>query len=317
MFSTTKKIKRSLSFFLSISVASSCYSAVIGISQIIDHPALNITRRGIEDAIHKQPDTQIIFENAQGNITTSSLIAQKFVGQKVDVIVAIGTPSAQAALNAVKGTTIPVVFATITDPQGAHLLKNLQEPEGQITGSSNFTNIQPQIDLFKKLTPQLKKLGMIYNPSEVNGTIMVEKTRAAVAKDGIEVIAVTASNTREVADAARNLVGKVDAYFISNDSTALSAFEAIVKAATDANLPVYVSDVDIVARGAIAALGPNQYYVGASAGETVLKLLNGQTVKDTPVTFPTDNELYINLTQAEKIGMKIPAELSEKAVKKL
>jgi putative ABC transport system substrate-binding protein len=312
-YGSFKLFKFVLSFLLIIFIAKTSFSVTIGISQIVAHPALDMTRQGILDTLARRKDVHILVENAQGNITTAAQIAQKFVGQQVDVVIAIGTTAAQMAMNAVKGTSIPVIFATVTDPQEAHLVHNLQQPEGQVTGSSNFTALRPQLCLFKTILPQLKRLGMIYNPSELNGTVMVKKTATIAQELGIEVVTATSHTSQEVASATRRLANQVDAFFISNDNTALSAFNAIVRNATEAGLPVFVSDTALVEQGAIAALGPNQYEVGVAAGEIVLKWLEGTPIKELPVTYPRQNELYLNQTQASQIHLQLSPEVLKKA----
>ena len=290
-------------------------AVVIGLSQFINHPALDSTTQGVLDVLKSQPELTANVQNAQGNTVIAVQIAQNFVGQRVQCIVAVGTTSAQTAANMIKGTAIPLVFATVTDPVGAKLVSNEKQPEGQITGSSNFTPIEPQLAIFQKILPNLKNLGMIYNPSELNGTTMVKETAKAAKSLGIVIRSAGVSSSRDVGNALQSLLGKVDAFFISNDNTALSAFDIIVKMATEHKIPVFVSDTDLVAQGAIAAIGPNQYLVGQAAGQMVLQILNGVSVKDIPVFYPTNSDLYINARQAKIIGMSLSQEIKELAVK--
>ena len=287
----------------------------VGISQFVSHPALDATTQGVIDILKSQPVIKINLQNAQGNTVLASQIAQKFVGDKVSCIVAIGTTSAQTAATIAKGTTIPIVFATVTDPQNAKLVDNLQAPEGQITGSSNFTPLAPQLTLFKEIQPHLKILGMIYNPGELNGTTMVERTKNAGVDLGITVIGAGATSSRDVGNAVQSLLNKVDALFISNDNTALSAFNIIVKMATEHSIPVFVSDTDLVSQGAIAAIGPNQYEIGQAAGRLVLQIMKGVAIKDLPIYYPTSSNLYLNKTQAQAIHLNIADDLTQKAHK--
>ena len=238
------------------------------------------------------------------------------IGQPVDVMVAIGTSVAKTALSAANRTKIPIVFASITDPKGSELLQNLKIPEGQVTGSCNMTPLLPQIQLFQKIVPQLKRLGMIYNPGESNAVMMVNDVQKLANTLDIHVVLATATSSSQVMIAAQSLVGQVDAIFISNDNTALSAFESLVQVTTLAKIPLFVSDVDMVEKGALAALGPNQYQVGVDAGRTILKLLDGVLVSKCPVTYPQEVELYINCTQAVKIDVQIPQDLVNQAVQK-
>ena len=109
----------------------------IGVIQTIEHPALDKTRQGIREELADQgfkENLQWDWESAQMNQALATQIAQKFVGQEVDLIVAIGTLAAQSALSATRTSDIPVIFASVTDPKSAKLM-------GNIAGVSNFVPV--------------------------------------------------------------------------------------------------------------------------------------------------------------------------------
>ena len=140
----------------------------IGVIQVIEHPALDQTRKGIIETLTNKDylttkNTKIIYESAQGNPALASQIIQKFVGNKVDIILAVGTMVAQSAKQATQGTKIPVVFATVTDPIAAKLVDTMELPGGNITGVSNYISVSKQFSFFRKLLPNLKNLGTVYN----------------------------------------------------------------------------------------------------------------------------------------------------------
>jgi len=109
----------------------------IFILQIVDHPALNATRKGIEDEL-KEAGFTAQYEVAQGNPSLSAQIAQKFVGKKPDILIGIGTTAAQSLSAARRAHPIPIVFSSVTDPKLAGLVEDLSHPENNITGVSNF-----------------------------------------------------------------------------------------------------------------------------------------------------------------------------------
>ena len=288
----------------------------IAICQIIDHSALDATRQGIVDQLEesgfKNGETaEIIYENAQGNVVTSSQIAQRFASISADVVVAISTPSAQSAMAHVKNT--PIVFASVSDPVEAKLVTSLEHPEGLITGVSNSVAFDMQLSLMLELLPSLKVFGVVYNPGEANSMALLKKMKEVAAERNIEVVESAASKTSEVAGATQSLANKVDAIFINNDNTALAAFESIVRVAEQASKPVFASDSDCVARGAVAVLGPNQYQVGRQAGQVAVQLLNGIPARLIPVSFPQDMELHVNLEAAKKANIQIPQEVIARA----
>ena len=294
----------------------------IGVIQVVEHPALDRTRQGVLDELLSQgykPEKtmQWLYESAQGNPTLATQIAQKLVGQNVKLIVAIGTMPAQAVAKATKrgaDGNIPVVFASVTDPLEAKLIPNLKAPGDNVSGVSNFVEVNQQFDLFKKIIPSLKNIGIIYNPGEANSVSLVELMQKAAQLKDLNLVLMPASKTSEVSAAAQGLIGKVDAIFINNDNTALSAFDAIFKVALERKIPVFSSDTDMLAKGALAALGPDQYQIGRQAGRMVVKILRGQAAPATiSVEFPQIVELCLNLKVAEQLMISVPKDLIKEA----
>ncbi|WP_051908822.1 ABC transporter substrate-binding protein [Candidatus Odyssella acanthamoebae] len=279
----------------------------IGIIQVIEHPALDATRLGLIDTFQKtQPDLKVTWRSAQGNMTTAIQVAQAFVGQKVDVIVALGTTPAQAAVKACQETNIPVIFASVTDPESAGL-------KGKATGISNFVDVDQQIKSIQHLLPSLKKLGIIYNPGEANSEKLLVLTRQACQHKGLTLECAVALKTADVLVAAKKLAGKVDAIFINNDNTALAAFPSIVGVADATRLPVFASDADLIKTGALAVLGPDQYQIGVQTAKMVQKIINEEADLQTlSIEYPDSVDLYINKEKVNFLGLTIESVLSNK-----
>lgn len=290
----------------------------VAITQIVEHPALDATRKGILDELEAHryivgENLNLIFDSAQGDIVVANQIAQRFSGIKPNAIVALGTPAAQAIVSEFQGKDTPIIFASVTDPLSSRLVADIKKPEGNITGLSNWVEVTPQLEVFQKIVPNLKKLGVIYNLSETNSVSMLKEIEKSADTLGIEVIHVPANNTSEVSTAAYRLVREVDAIFISNDNTALSAFESIVKIATMNEVPVFVSDTDMLDRGAAAALGPNQYKLGRQAGKMLIRVLEGTAPSQIPVEFPSKTELHLNLKALASIRLAVPEDVMKEA----
>ncbi len=297
ILSQTFKIAACLLFILSLVSLSSSQSAPVKVSilQIIDHPALNINREGILEELkalgYKEGDTLTVdFQSAQGNPTLSSQIAQKFASNNPDIIVAIGTSAAQAVMAATKDKKIPVVFTAVTDPLSSKLVTDLKAPTGNVTGVSDFIAVESQFALFKRLLPTIKTLGIVYNPGEENSTALNEMMEKAAKTFGWKLEMATANKTNDVFAATQSLCGKVDAVFINNDNTALSAFKSVVKATRACNIPAFVSDIDIVDQGALAALGPDQRALGHQTARMVDFILKNPKAPLPAVGFPEKTE---------------------------
>lgn len=307
------------------------YSSNILILKIIDHPALDQTEKGIIDAlkkesIHDGQNASIRIESAQGNAVLASQIAGQFslsakpiaeekykkLGldpskKKPHVCIAIGTVAAQSFLRYIDENGLNVVFSSVTDPLGAKLVKSLKSPGRKISGVSNFVELEPQILLFKKLQPKLKKMGFLYNPGESNSVAILKRLVKICEKHEITLVEQTITNTASVSQETTKLGARVDAIFISNDNTALGAISQIIQIANKTKIPVYVSDTDAVSKGALAALGPNQYDVGFQTGLMVAKVIkNSLDLSKTAVEFPKKTELYINKKAANFLRIEIP-----------
>ncbi len=307
-------------FFFLLFYNSPLFSATVAINQLVLHPALDKTRQGIIDELTQNPPNtatplDIIFESAQGQLVLAAQIAQKFRAQDADIIVAIGTTAAQASHNAIKGSSVSVVFSSVTDPLEARLLKNIHQPEGQVTGTSNFIPVTKQLLFMKEILPDLKSLGILYNPGEANSASLIKKLKKEATALNINIVEATALKTSDVSQAARWLVSKTQAIFITNDNTALAAFESISKIATVSKTPLFVSDTDMVEKGALAALGPDQYLLGRQTGRMVRRLLEGSPVKTVPVEFPKDTGIILNQKIASKIGFTFKEKLRKSAQK--
>lgn len=276
----------------------------IAIIQTISHPALDNTYKGIIDKLENEgyvneKNIEIIFANAQGDAILSNQIANKFITKKPELLITIATLATQSAANATRNKNIPVVFSSVTDP--SPIIKN----NSNITGVSNFISLEPQLTLFKEILPNMKNLGFIYNPGEINSVKMLETLKIKAKEYNINIVPAIASKTTEVSTATTKLIGKVDAIFISNDNTALAAFSVITKISNKAKTPVFVSDIDMVEKGALAALGPNQYNIGALAAEMAISILKGNNPKNIKIIYPDKTDLSINKKMAETLGINI------------
>ena len=141
----------------------------------------------------------------------------------------------------------------MTDPVGAGLVADAAAPDANVTGVSDLLPIQPHLDLVKRVVPDIKTIGLLYNAGETNSVVLVEAEKAAAEAMGIEVIEATADKSSEVQAAAKSLVGRVDAISVLTDNTVVSALEAVVKVCRENGIPLIAGDTDSVKRGAITA----------------------------------------------------------------
>ena len=288
----------------------------VGITAIVDHPALNSARKGVEDelkALGWEPgkNIKITYQSAQGNAATAGQIARKFVGDKNDVIVAIATPSAQAAAAATK--SIPVVFAAVTDPVAAKLVKSWNASGTNVTGVSDRLPLAPQIDLLLKVKPGAKRVGYVYSPGEINSVTVLKELKAELGKRGMIVVEAAAPRTVDIPSATKSLAGKVDVIYTTTDNNVVSAYESLVRVAQESKLPLVASDTDSVKRGAIAALGMNYYDIGRQTGKMVDKILKGTNVSTIAPETGKKLSLVVSPEAAKKQGVTLSDALVKQA----
>ena len=317
-----KNFIRLIAIFLSLLSIAEGNDAIkkVYINQLVQHPALDMTTKGIIDGLAELGYTNgknldLKVENAQGDAVLANQIAARLVSLQPDVVVGNPTITAQSFVKYAKEGKIKLVFTSVTDPLGAKIVNKLTEPGGNVTGVSNFVDLEPQIELFKEIKPTIKKIGFLYNPGELNSITLVNRLKEICPRYGLELIEMTASKTSEVYQSAIKLSSLVDAIFISNDNMALSALRTIVKAADAQKIPVFVSDTDIVRDGALAALGPNQYEIGKQTARLIARILNGEDINKMNVEFPKGTELFLNQGTATKLGIVFSRELLAKADK--
>ncbi len=317
-------MKKTMIVVLSMLIGSSLMGVEplkkVYINQIVGHIAIDITVKGIIDGLAdkgyvKDKTVDIRVESAQGNAALAAQISSKFVSQGADVVVGVGTVSAQSCLKYALEGKANLVFSTVTDPVQAGLIEALEKPSPNISGVSNFVALEPQLELFKKIQPNLKTLGVLYNPGEPNSLSINKRLEKICESMGITLVLQSANKTADMPQAATKLAGRVDAIFISNDNTALAALQSIIEIAGKAKIPVYLSDTDSVEMGALAALGPNQYQVGVQTGKIIARRLKGEDLGSIPIEFPDKTELYLNKDAAGKIGIEFPQDILDKASK--
>ena len=286
------------------------------VTAIVEHPALDAIRDGVKDELKAEgfdagKNLKWEYQSAQGNTGTAAQIARKFVGDNPDAIVAIATPSAQAVVAATK--TIPVVYSAVTDPVAAQLVKDWKASGTNVTGISDLLELSKQIELIKRVVPNAKRIGMVYNPGEANSTVVVQAMKELLSKSGMKLVEAAAPRSVDVGSAAKSLIGKVDVIYTNTDNNVVSAYEALVKVGNDAKIPLIASDTDSVKRGAIAALGVNYYDLGRQTGKVVVRILKGEKPGNIPSATSTKLELFVNTTAAQKQGVTLSSELLQSA----
>lgn len=284
-------------------------TAKVAVSQIVEHPALDATRQGLLDGLKAKgyeegKNLEFDYKTAQGNPAIAVQIARQFVGENPDVLVGIATPTAQALVSATK--TIPIVFTAVTDPVGAKLVKQLEQPGKNVTGLSDLSPVEQHVELIKEILPNVKSIGVVYNPGEANAVSLMELLKLSAAKHGIKLVEATALKSADVQSATQAIAEKSDVIYALIDNTVASAIEGMIVAANQAKTPVFGAATSYVERGAIASLGFDYYQIGVQTADYVAAILEGKEPGSLDVQVAKGSDLVINKTAAEQLGITIP-----------
>lgn len=284
---------------------------IIAITQIIDHPSANAVREGIKKSLEDQgyidgKTIKWLYKNPQGNSATNIQIAQQFVSLKPSIMIAISTPSAQALVSSARNHSIPIVFAAVTDPINAGIVKDLKKPGGLVTGVSDFPLIERQVKLIKKMLPNAKVIGGLYNQGEINSVKQFRLFEELAKKEGYEVISVAAMKTSDVHAAALSLIKKVDAFYITLDNTVLSAMDILIKLQFDFKKPIFTSETDSVFQGALATAGAHLFDIGKAAGKMIARILQGEKPGIISVETAKVSHVTVNMKTLNNFKLKLP-----------
>ena len=288
----------------------------VGILQLMEHPSLNTIRESIIEGLADEGYTdgenlEIDYKNGQNDMTNMKTIAQAFVADKCDVIVAIATPAAQAVLS--ETTEIPIIFAAVTDPVDAELVDSLENPGGNVSGTSDEVSAEAIMELAKQITPGFKTIGALYSAGEDNSDSVVKGLKEYAAANGYEVVESTVTNTSEVQQAAQYLADKVDVVYSPIDNTVASSMAVATEIFNNAKIPFYVSADSMVQDGGLATYGIDYTVLGKETAKMVAQILGGADVSTMAVVKMSDMNIYVNTKTADAIGVEIPQSILEKA----
>lgn len=245
--------------------------------------------------------------NAQNDSSLINQIVDKLSTEKPNLIYALGTPIAQAIQKRIPDVLL--VQGAVTDPVAAGLAKSWQGSGRNYVATTDLPPISIQVKLIKELTPSVKKLGVIYNPGEVNSVAVISRLRQYIKENVIDLRMVERpiSNTSEVARAIQSLWGNADAIYLPPDNTAHAAIAVIGKFSREKKLPFYTTVSSGLGEGALATLSLDFITLGQESAKLALRVLSGEDPGKIPI-LPNENPIIsINGKLAKEYSINIDA----------
>lgn len=318
-----KKIQLFLALIIAIAMLGACSAdkvdqtsdetVAIGVIQLAPHIALDSGYEGFVDALAERgyiegENLTLDYNNAQGDPSNATTIAQKIVNSKPNLIFAIATQAAQAAAN--QTSEIPIVITAVTDPAQSGLVKSNEKPETNVTGSSDLTPVKEQMELISKLMPEAKSVGVIFNSSEDNSVIQAKMAEEALNELGLEYVELTVSKTDEITAVTQSAMGKVDVLYTPTDNLVSANMTAVTNVTTPAGVPVVCGEVAMLEGGGLLTLGLDYYELGKQAGFMAADILEGKSLPaDMPIQTQENLVFDVNEELAEELGISIPEDM--------
>lgn len=291
----------------------------IGIIQLAEHVALDSAREGFLDALKDKgyvagDKISVDYQNAQGDQSNLSTISDRFISNKVDLILAIATSAAQAIAG--KTDKISILGTAVTDYEVAKLVESNEAPGKNVSGTTDMNPIKEQIDLLVKLVPNARKVGVLYTSSEDNSIVQAAIAKKVIEELGLTYVEVTVTNSNEVQQATQSIVEKCDAIYIPTDNTFATAIPVVHGVTSVSKTPVICGEAGMVKSGGLATLGISYYDLGYQTGLMAVKIFDeGAKPATMSIEFADKFDYAINGTVAEEIGVEIPADLLKYVIK--
>jgi len=287
----------------------------VGIIKMMDHTALNDAEEGFVAALRDNglvdgENLIVDYKNANADSNNYTTIADQFVMDKKDLVLAIATPAAQAM--AAKTADIPILATAVTSFTEAGLVDSDEAPGGNVSGTTDMNPIAEQLDLMFRLCPDTATVGFLYCTSEDNSRLQVAIAKEILDEKGIAYVERTVSNQNEVQQATASIVTECDAVYVPTDNTFSASMPLVQEISVEAGIPVICGENGMAESGGLASLGLTYYDLGYQTGLMAVEILqNGADISTMPVTGASNFEYYINGPVAEALGLEIPADLQE------
>ena len=300
--------------FLVVCILCICMSAMaedtytVGVSQLVQHVALDAATQGFQDALTEKLGDAVKFDvqNASGDSNTCSTIVNTFISNGVDLIMANATPALQAAVAATGD--IPILGTSVTDYATALDIDDWSGATGMnVSGTSDLAPLDEQAAMLQELFPDAKNVGLLYCSAEPNSKYQIDVIKGYLEEMGYTCTEFTFADSNDVASVTQNACDNSDVLYIPTDNTAASCTEAIRNVVEPAGIPVIAGEEGLCAGCGVATLSISYYDLGYTTGEMAYEVLvNGADVATMEVRFAPNVVKEYNAEMCELLGVEVP-----------
>ncbi len=280
--------------------------------------------RGMIDSLHDHGyvegrTMQLQRFNAENDLPTANSMAHELTGGKFDYVFTVSTNCLQTVAKSNREGRVKHVFGVVADPVGAGVGINPKNPldhPKNMVGIGTLAPLGELLAIVKRMNPQLKRVGLPWNPSQSNSETYTKMARAAAPGLGISLMEGTVDSTPAVGEVVASLVGRgAEAILITGDLTVSIAADVVVAEATKGGVPVFSTQPDTAARGVLLALGGDFYQIGRETGDLAARVLGGENMSRIPIIYSLPMKLVMNrrVTPQLKSTWIFPADVLAKA----
>lgn len=290
--------------------AADAAAYVVGICQLVQHPALDSATQGFKDALVDKlgDDVSFIEQNASGDSATCATICGQLVSEEVDLILANATAALQAAAAATN--EIPILGTSITDYGTALGMSDFAGSSGtNISGTSDLAPLDGQAQMLNELFPDAKTVGLLYCSGEPNSKYQADVITPMLEELGYTVNAYTFADSNDVASVTASACSDCDVLYIPTDNTAASCTEAINNVAQPAGIPIVAGEEGICSGCGVASLSISYYDLGWATGEMAAEILvDGADVSTMDIRYAPNFTKKFNSDICSALGIEAPAD---------
>ena len=276
------------------------------------HPTVEGLKAGLREAgLAEGRDVTFDIRFTEGDAQATRAAAAALVKAGVDLIVTSQDGPTQAAKDATK--TVPIVFTLVGDPVASGLVRNLAEPDANVTGVSSLQTelTAKRLEVLKTLVPGLRRVWLIHYGGDLTANKMIVRARDAAPRLKVELVPRAVLNAQELAQALGEL--RPGDALLAPEIATLDVPVAILNASLKSRIPAVFTTALWVGHGGLVSYGPDYYAQGVQAAGLVAKILRGARPSDVPVEGADRIELAVNLKTAELLGVTVPRKIMLRA----
>jgi len=257
------------------------------------------------------------YVNVEQDQTRAKAEAAKLATPGTAALVALGTGSAKAAIEATIFQPIPVVFSIVADPVATGIIRSFADSGGNITGVSMKIDIDRQLAQLEAILGRVDTLGILY----ARETIQAAATAGEAVQEGrrrgwnVVTSSLDSADLKELPRHVGELARQVDAIYVPTDPVLgrPELVKELVAGADAAGKPLFGVAEVFVEQGFLAALHCDFYQLGYQAANPIAQILKGVEAKDIPSQKPMITRLSLNLNKARQLGIDVCREVIMRA----